>query len=246
MTDARTRALAHLQDNLGVRIDPELLNLAMTHRSYAFEAGGLPTNERLEFLGDAVLELAVTRQLYLTHPDRPESDLAKMRASVVNARSLATVATAVGVGDCLYLGRGEVATGGAEKPSILADTMEAVIAATYLSAGLDVATDMVLRLFGPLMDRAADLGAGLDWKTSLQELTKQRGLGVPDYRVVSAGPDHAKHFDAQVHIAGEVLGAGGGTSKKVAEQQAAEVAWQALKSRGATAGSPSAGADQAG
>ena len=241
----RADAVARLRSTLGVHIDPELLDLAMTHRSYAFEAGGLPTNERLEFLGDAVLELIITRRLYLTHPERPESELAKMRASVVNARALASVATAVGVGECVYLGRGEVTSGGAQKPSILADTMEAVIASAYLSSGLEATEDMVLRLFEPLIDRAADLGAGLDWKTSLQELTKRLGLGVPDYQVTAEGPDHAKHFQAEVHIGGRVLGAGDGSSKKLAEQHAAEAAWQGLKGEGGEADAVQADAAEA-
>ena len=126
MTAGRQRDLDRLQDTLGVRIDPDLLELALTHRSFAFEAGGVPTNERLEFLGDSVLGLAVTTDLYNAHPELSEGELAKMRASVVNARALAEVASALGIGRVLLLGRGEDATGGREKPSILADTMEAV------------------------------------------------------------------------------------------------------------------------
>lgn len=231
MTAGRQRDLDRLQDTLGVRLDPDLLELALTHRSFAFEAGGVPTNERLEFLGDSVLGLAVTTDLYNAHPELSEGELAKMRASVVNARALAEVASALGIGRVLLLGRGEDATGGREKPSILADTMEAVIGATYLSAGLELATEMVLRLFRPLLNRSAQLGAALDWKTSLQELTSELALGVPEYRVESRGPDHAKEFQAEVLVAEDRLGVGTGSSKKVAEQQAAEAAWLALSGR---------------
>ena len=222
---------ARLLEALGVELDAELLTLAMTHRSYAYENGGLPPNERLEFLGDAVLGLVVTDHLYNTHPDLPEGNLAKLRASVVNMHALAGVARGLGdggLGPHLLLGKGEELTGGRDKASILADGMEAVIGAVYLQNGIEVARTLVHRLFGPLLTEAPLLGAGLDWKTSLQELTAQAGLGVPEYRVAEQGPDHRKEFTATVVVAGQDRGSGDGRTKKEAEQKAAETAWRTL------------------
>jgi len=216
---------------LGVALPPELLDRALTHRSYAYENGGLPTNERLEFLGDAVLGLVITDCLYRSHPDLPEGQLAKLRAAVVNMKALADVARTLGLGSEVRLGRGEETTGGRDKSSILADTLEAVIGAIYLSAGPAVASDVVRRLFDPLLADSAARGAGLDWKTSLQELTAGELLGVPQYEVDESGPDHAKSFVATAVVGGEPLGRGEGRSKKSAEQQAAEAAWLALNSR---------------
>ena len=217
-----------LEATLGTAIDPALLERALTHRSYAYEHGGLPTNERLEFLGDAVLGVIVTDALYRTHPDLPEGQLAKLRASVVNTRALAGVARSLELGKWLRLGKGEEVTGGRDKASILADTTEALIGAVYLDRGLDAATLMVRTLFDPLMQAATEEGAALDWKTSLQELTAARGLGVPDYVVGESGPDHAKSFTAEAVIQGTPYGEGSGRSKKEAEQQAAEAAWRDL------------------
>ncbi len=210
-------------------LDPGLLDLALTHRSFAYENGGLPTNERLEFLGDAVLGLVVTEALYLAHPGLTEGRLAKLRAAVVNARALAEVGRALGVGEHVYLGRGEQATGGRDKSSILADTVEALLGAIYLDKGYEVAGSVVHQLFDPLMAAAAGLGAGLDWKTSLQELAADLALGVPEYLVDDSGPDHAKTFVARVKVTSGVHGEGVGRSKKEAEQQAAEMAWRALR-----------------
>lgn len=224
----REAALAALVEAVGVPIEPDLLDLALTHRSYAYEHGGLPTNERLEFLGDAVLGLVITDELYRRHPNDPEGVLARMRASIVNARALAELAATLGVGDCLLLGKGEEATGGRTKPSILADTCEAVLGAAYLSAGLESIREAVLALFAPMLTRAAQLGAGLDWKTSLQELTSRLGLGAPVYRVTATGPDHAREFTAEVVLGEKVWGVGQGTAKKHAEQLAAEESWRAL------------------
>ncbi|MBI3689097.1 MAG: ribonuclease III [Actinobacteria bacterium] len=211
-----------------------MLGLSLTHRSYAYENGGLPTNERLEFLGDAVLSLVITESLFREHPDLPEGRLAKLRASVVNMRALAGVARGLGPGGLgahVRLGRGEEVTHGRDKASILADTLEAILGAVYLERGIDVAAAVIHRLFDPAMADAAQRGAGLDWKTSLQELTAARGLGVPDYTVSEAGPDHEKHFTAVVRVAAEDLGSGQGRSKKESEQQAAEAAWKALRDR---------------
>ncbi|SFO81164.1 ribonuclease-3 [Amycolatopsis arida] len=216
---------------LGVDLDPELLRLALTHRSYAYENGGLPPNERLEFLGDAVLGLVVTDHLYRGHPELPEGQLAKLRASVVNMHALAGVARGLGEGGLgahLLLGKGEELTGGRDKASILADGLEAVIGAAYLEHGIETARELVHRLFDRLLTEAPLRGAGLDWKTSLQELTASAGLGVPEYKVEDTGPDHRKEFTAIVLVAGRDLGHGDGTTKKEAEQKAAEAAWRAL------------------
>jgi ribonuclease-3 len=212
-------------------LDAELLELALTHRSFAYENGGLPTNERLEFLGDSVLGLVVTDELYRSQPDLPEGQLAKLRASVVNMTSLARVARRLGeggIGPQLLLGRGEETTGGREKDSILADAVEALIGAIHLGCGLETASQIVHRLFDPLLAESATRGAGLDWKTSLQELGASRGLGAPTYEVVDDGPDHAKTFTAAVVLAGTVHGRGTGRTKKAAEQEAAEAAWRSL------------------
>lgn len=219
-----------LQRDLGVSVDPDLLTLALTHRSYAYENGGLPTNERLEFLGDSVLGIVVTETLYLRFADWPEGQLAKLRAAVVNATALADVARTLSLGEYVHLGRGEETTGGRDKSSILADTLEAVIGAVFLDSGIDIARDVVHRLFDPLIERAAELGAGLDWKTSLQEVAALAGLGSPEYRVTDIGPDHAKEFSAEVLLDGRVLGAGSGRSKKLAEQRAASAAYARIRS----------------
>ncbi len=219
-------------DALGVELPEDLLTLALTHRSYAYEHGGLPTNERLEFLGDAVLGLTITDELFHRHPDRSEGDLAKLRASVVNTQALADVGrelTEHGLGAYLLLGRGEMNTGGADKASILADGMESLLGAVYLHHGIEIAREVILRLFGALMDTAPTLGAGLDWKTSLQELTAARNLGPPSYLVTSTGPDHDKEFTAVVIVLDTEYGTGVGRSKKEAEQKAAAAAWKALE-----------------
>lgn len=219
---------AALSHQLGVDLDPELVVLALTHRSYAYENGGLPTNERLEFLGDSVLGVVITESLYRTHPDLPEGRLAKLRASIVNMYALAGVGRAMGIGSMLRLGKGEELTGGRDKPSIVSDAVEAVLGAVHLQHGLEVSRQVVHRLFDDLLAKAPLMGAGLDWKTSLQELAAARSLGVPDYRITDEGPDHAKVFAATVLLAGIERGAGSGKTKKEAEQQAAALAYTAL------------------
>ncbi|MEJ2860592.1 ribonuclease III [Actinomycetospora flava] len=218
-----------LGEVLGIDLDPELVELALTHRSYAYEHGGLPTNERLEFLGDAVLGVVVTERLYREHPDLPEGQLAKLRASVVNMHALAGVARELGLGDRLHLGRGEEMTGGRDKPSILGDAVEAVLGAVHLQHGIEISRQVVERLFGELLRTAPLLGAGLDWKTSLQELTAASDLGVPEYRMAEEGPDHLKVFTATVVVAGDERGTGVGRTKKEAEQKAARTAYQYLE-----------------
>jgi ribonuclease-3 len=221
--------LVRLLESLAVTVEPGLLFRALTHRSYAYENGGLPTNERLEFLGDSVLGLVVTAALYRRHPDLPEGQLAKLRAAVVNMRALAGVGRSLELGQYLLLGRGEEASGGRDKSSILADTVEALIGAVYLEHGIETATVVVRRLVDPLLDSSAELGAGLDWKTSLQELTATGALGVPEYAVTEEGPDHAKLFHAVALVQGIAHGSGSGRSKKEAEQAAAAAAFQRLE-----------------
>jgi ribonuclease III len=241
-------SVVHLEAAFGVALDPDLLERALTHRSYAYENGGLPTNERLEFLGDSVLGVIITTALYHNHPTLPEGQLAKLRASVVNSRALAGVARGLGpggIGPYLRLGKGEEATGGRDKSSILADTLEALLGAIYLQHGLDRTSEVIHKIFDPLMSDAAGRGAALDWKTSLQELTAELALGVPEYRIEDAGPDHAKTFTAWVLVAGERFGGAEGRSKKEAEQRAAASAWQELKARDIAASAADAAPDDA-
>jgi ribonuclease-3 len=205
--------------------------LSLTHRSFAHEAGGLPTNERLEFLGDTVLGLVVTEALYRRHADLSEGELAKMRAATVSQRALAAIARRIGLGEYLLLGKGEMATGGRDKDSILSDTLEALFGAVYLTHGLEVARGVVERLVASTLAAAADLGAGLDWKTSLQELAARSGYGVPLYDVSGDGPDHARTFTARILLADEVRGQGVGPAKKIAEQEAAADAYRWLASQ---------------
>ncbi|GAA0958975.1 ribonuclease 3 [Frigoribacterium faeni] len=213
---------------LGIDIRPDLLDLALTHRSYAYENGGIANNERLEFLGDSILGQAVTVMLFTTNPDLDEGDLAKRRASLVSTVALAEVARHIGLGAHLRLGRGEELTGGRDKHSILADTVEAIIGATYLDAGGDVATAFVLRLIAPLLDDPDRFGAAMDPKTSLQELSAALGRGMPTYHVSDSGPDHDKRFHATVRLGGDDVAQGIGSSKKQAEMAAALEAWTRL------------------
>ncbi len=219
-----------LLKRLGVEIDAETLRLALTHRSYAYEHGGLPTNERLEFLGDSILGFSVTDALYRDNPDLPEGELAKRRSAVVSTRALAGVARDLDLGRYILLGQGEKLTNGADKSSILADTVEALIGATYLVNGIETARGMVMRLISPLLADAQALGAGTDWKTSIQELAAARKMGSVEYAVQGSGPDHARTFVATLRIGGTAYGQGTGHSKKEAEQEAAAVSWRQLRS----------------
>lgn len=224
MSTSTNELLAHL----GLSIETQLLELALTHRSFAYESGGIPTNERLEFLGDSVLGVVITDALYHRYPDLPEGQLAKFRSAIVNARALADVARTLNLGTFIRLGRGEESTGGRDKSSILADTFEAILGAAYLDHGIDVTRKLILDLFEELISQAATLGAGLDWKTSLQELTAEIGVGVPSYSIAESGPDHAKEFSAQVVLGDRLYGHGTGSNKKEAEQQAAASAYAEL------------------
>ena len=209
--------------------DPELLERSMAHRSWCSETGAA-SNERLEFLGDAVLGLVVTAFIYRQYPSLPEGDLAKLRASVVNAIVLAEVADDLDLGSSLLLGKGEDATGGRQKASIVSDALEAVIGAVYLDGGWDPAASLVMRIMGDRIAEYAEGPGGSDYKTRLQELAAREFEQLPLYRVTGAGPDHAKSFEAQVFIGGELRGSGTGRSKKLAEQVAAKEAWEALRS----------------
>jgi ribonuclease-3 len=219
-----------LIQKLGVDIDAELLSLALTHRSYSYEHGQIPHNERLEFLGDSVLGQAVTVRLFTQHPNLDEGALAKRRAAVVSTVALAEVARGIGLGDHILLGRGENQTGGRDKDSILADTMEAIIGATYLSAGPEAATALVLRLVEPLMTDPERYGAAMDPKTSLQEIAAHTGAPPPVYSVEAEGPDHDRTFTATVTVGG-VTTQGTGSSKKQAEMAAALAAWREISGR---------------
>ena len=227
MSDAA--ALAALQGALGHAFaDADHLDAALVHRSYCAEHPDALSNERLEFLGDAVLGLAVTDHVYETYPELPEGELAKLRASVVNAEVLAEVAASVAVGPALALGKGEDASGGRSKPSILADAMEAVIAAVYLDGGWDAARALVLRLLGDRIEEGAEGPGGSDFKTRLQEYATRQFDQLPRYQVRAEGPDHSKRFFATVTLRGTQYGEGQGRSKKQAEQGAARAAWFAL------------------
>ena len=222
-------SVEQLADRLGVGFtNLGLLARALAHRSWCAETEGALSNERLEFLGDAVLGVIVTDHLYRAYPDLPEGELAKVRASLVNSEALAEVAIALDLGSFLLLGKGEAASGGREKPSILADAMEAVIGAVYIDGGWSAAADLVMTLLRDRIDEAAAGPGGQDYKTRLQELAARRFEQLPRYAVLDEGPDHAKHFYATVSVAGEERGRGEGRSKKQAEQAAARAAWVEL------------------
>jgi ribonuclease-3 len=231
MPDTTPAALAPLQRALGYTFtDIRRLQAALIHTSYVNErpGRGLESNERLEFLGDAVLGLVVTDHIFRTFPELPEGELAKVRASVVNSSALAEVAADLRVGEALLLGKGEDQSGGREKPSILADAMESIIGAVYLEGGWPAASSLVMHLFGDRMTEAAAGPGGQDYKTRLQELSARALEELPHYVVVAEGPDHAKRFSATVYLGAEPRGEGEGRSKKQAEQAAARQAWEKL------------------
>jgi ribonuclease-3 len=221
-----------LQRALAVEVvDPNLWDRALTHRSFAFEAGGTPDNERLEFLGDAVLQLVITDEIFRGLSDAREGRLAKLRAAMVNTARLAELARAVDLGAAVKLGRGEEQSGGRDKDSILADTLEAVFGAIYLDRGLETVTTVIRTLFRPLIEELSTQHAALDYKTSLQELAAARLSSLPVYEVTDSGPDHDKVFVAEAILDGERLGRGKGRSKKAAEQEAAREAYAVLAER---------------
>jgi ribonuclease-3 len=217
---------------LGIRFgDATLRELALTHRSFAFEQDLAETNERLEFLGDAVLGLVITDMAYAAFPEMPEGELAKLRAAVVNAQALADVARSLRLGGLVRLGKGEEQSGGRDKASILADALEAVIGAVYLDLGLDEARRLIERLFRPLIDAYARGEGDRDYKTILQELASRELHVMPEYRLEDRGPDHQKEFTATVFLNGRPMGVGVGRSKKEAEQRAAREAFDHMSER---------------
>jgi len=230
-----------LERALGVRFaDAQLRNMALTHRSFAFEQGLAFNNERLEFLGDAVLGLVATDLAYREFPDLSEGELAKLRAAIVNMGALAEVARDLGLGSVIRLGKGEELSGGRDKSSILADGLEAILGAVYLDLGLEAARRIIERLFRPRMVAYVRGEGERDYKTILQELASQDMGALPEYRIDERGPDHQKEFTATVFLAGRPYGAGTGRSKKEAEQQAAHEAYGKLSERPVETGSKGA------
>lgn len=215
---------APLLEKLGVDIPTDLLILALTHRSFANENGMLPNNERLEFLGDAVLGLSVAGQLFEQYPTRPESDISKMRASIVSRYGLADIAREIELGQYILLGKGELLTDGRDKDSILADTTEALLGAIYRAHGFNIACGVVLRLFAQKINHAQATALHQDWKTSLQERLAECKLPMPVYEATSVGPEHEQVFTASVKVLDRVIGEGTGTNKKLAEQAGAHKA----------------------
>jgi ribonuclease-3 len=239
VTPSVPRRRSSIEKALGIRFgNEELYGRAFVHRSYAYENGGLPTNERLEFLGDAVLGLVITDLIYRTFPDLTEGQLAKLRAATVNMNVLADVSRELGVGDAVKLGHGEELSGGRDKSSILADTLEAVLGAVYLDKGLTRTAKLIRKLFEARVIDAAGRGAALDYKTSLQELAAASLGGMPSYGITEEGPDHAKRFTAVASVAGVDYGTGHGRSKKEAEQHAAREAYERLVGQQSTDNGP--------
>jgi len=218
-----------LLKQLALDIDSELLELAFTHRSFAYEAGLTATNERLEFLGDSVLGMIVTEELYRKYPDLDESRLSPLRSGIVNMRALADIARSLELGKYIRLGKGEEVTNGRDKNSLLADAFEALIGAMYISTGFEKTTDCLLRLVSPTLNSAMAMGAGLDGKTALQELVASLGKASLEYQVTMSGPDHDKNFEATAVVGGEAVAIGTGKSKREAEQAAARSAFEILK-----------------
>lgn len=208
-----------------------MLELALTHRSYSYEAGGIPTNERLEFLGDSVLGLIVTDELYKLFPDLDESRLSPLRSGVVNMRALAQIARDINLGSYLKIGKGEEATNGREKNSILADTFEALVGAIYLQHGYVKSAEVISKWISPAIVTATSQGSTLDSKTALQELSALMNLASPEYEITESGPDHDKSFMACVILSEEKFPVGKGKSKREAEQAAAKIAYEVLVDR---------------
>ena len=206
---------------LGVEIEPQLLDLALTHRSYSYENGRGPNNERLEFLGDAILGFLVTSHIHDHFSDMDEGNLTKLKNAVVSAPALAQAASSINLGEYLLLGKGEIQTGGREKMNLLADTFEAVLGAAYVSKGLEAAKTIVDQHIIPLLDSAEDLLLSADPKTTLLESMQQKGKSAPVYQTTHEGPDHDRTFFANLIIDGIVVASASGRSRKQAETNAA-------------------------
>lgn len=220
--------LAALQTALGITFKARsLLEQALAHSSYVNENPGLApgSNERLEFLGDAVLGLVVAEKLYQESPALSEGHMTRLRSALVCRDTLARVAGDINLGDCLFLGKGEEASGGRRKPANLARALESVIAAVYLDQGFPAARSFILNLIGEEISRAVGMGAGVDYKSRLQEIMQSKQQSTPVYRLVEAvGPDHDQEFTVEVMAGDAVLGRGSGKSKKAAEMAAARSA----------------------
>ncbi|MEP7033082.1 MAG: ribonuclease III [Actinomycetota bacterium] len=239
--DGSEAVAPELDDALGVRFsDPSIRAAALTHRSYAFEQELDVNNERLEFLGDAVLGLVVTDVAYADFPEMPEGELAKLRAAIVNMSALADVARDLRLGDFIMLGKGEEMSGGRDKASILADALEAILGAIYLDRGLGTARAFIERLFRPRMVAYVRGEGERDYKTILQELASADLHAMPEYKISDQGPDHLKEFTATVFLNGKAWGRGIGRSKKEAEQRAAHEAYEKLSDPAARASSKGA------
>lgn len=228
-TEAPPAALnSNLADLFGVwqiSFDPDLLILALTHRSFAYEVGNLEPNERLEFLGDSVLSIIVTEYLFRNYPNLSEANLSRMRGAIVSEKTLAQVARNLNLGDFMLLGKGENLTGGRDRDSILCDMTEAMIGATYLTHGLEITRKIVERHLQPFLERAVELGKSSDYKTTLQEYCAEANLGEPVYDAEGFGPDHARYFIATVHVGNELVGRGQASSKKGAKSEAARAGY---------------------
>jgi ribonuclease-3 len=228
--------IEHLQDRIGYHFgDRAILLQALTHTSYGHEylqekPIALRDNERLEFLGDAILDVVVSDILIESFPNSNEGQLSKMRAAVVNEKTLAQLAASIGLHECIRLGKGEALTGGNQKPSILSSTFEALIAAVYLDGGFNAVYPVLRHLFAPFFIEERDLIAFYDHKTQLQEIVQARWKVTPTYHLMKTeGPDHAKIFEVEVRMGGKSLGAATGSSKKEAEQNAARQAIQSVE-----------------
>lgn len=217
-----------LSEKLGVEINRELLKLALTHRSYSYEHGNMPNNERLEFLGDSVLGFVVTSHIYETLTNLPEGEMTKVKNAVVSARALAVVAAELSLGEYLLLGKGELATDGRNKPNLLADAFEAILGAAYMSNGFDSARALVEKFVFPLLDNPDEIRANSDPKTTLQERIQALGRGTPNYKTRFEGPDHNRDYFSTLFVNGEEISHGEGRTKKNAETAAAVKALEIL------------------
>lgn len=236
--ESQNMAAQELFEHLGASIEPELLVHALTHRSFAHEHEGMPHNERLEFLGDAVLELVVTETLFTRHPDYSEGQMAKMRAKAVSEESLSAIAREpLHLGQYILLGNGERDSGGADKDSILCDTVEALIGAVFVQHGIETARTTVHKLIDHTLDAVSHAGPALDWKTSLTVKSHELGLGDPRYRMETGGPEYAQKFTAHAILMDThgndmfEIAQAVGSSKRKAQLAAAEIAWHELEKR---------------
>lgn len=220
---------ATLIQRLGISIEAELLELALTHSSYAYENGKIPNNERLEFLGDSVLGFVVTGHVYLENPDLDEGSLSRLRSAIVSAKTLAKAANEIGLGEFIRLGKGEISTGGQTKTNILADTFEAIIGAAYLSGGLEPAKAIIDSLVIPLLSSEDELLETSEPRTVLSELLKSLGKSDASFEVTHEGPDHDRTFFAKVIVDGAAISKGSGRTRKAAEAQAAAEALKTLR-----------------